>query len=998
MTAPASDGTDSASGRFRLTIPQMLWLVALCGLACGFVVRALKSTERQFPGQLAFSPDGRLLAASFSHGGVLAWDVSGSQPRAVGFTKEVDDAWSLGPVDWVTSFQFVNEDSLAFVRIDPTGRGWRLILWEVTGDRTVSAVRLPPFSERAALSPDCKLAATINYSIGGVDVIDVKTGRSVRSLTTADLPVALAFVDDGDRIVAASPGQIEVFDTSEGTRLFCTKISTPVIRSAAVSPDGGHIAIVGAASNTSKNTLRVISADGTEVFSVEAPFECEVHFLRASKQIALQTASGVQIWEIPTGKQTCNFDSPQTYMEVAAVSPNGHTVAIAEPDRISLWDMRSGEYVREVWSRHTFLEAGLFSLALFGWAIVWGLMRRRRPKFAVLPADGTIAAADGPRRKPATFRMSIVRLFVLLAIVSILMALPVGLVVGSLLGGEEASIALVAVLTALLSPIVVIVVLVSAMYFLKQVMHYHGSELQRARDAARAAGRTAEFDHITAYFFGTPRLEAHFEQDLAMVRNRLETLLGEVAWPPHVPAFCFQSQQEFDDYLGRKLPLSAVYSPAWWARQLALCERSAYGAVDPCELLRTLLGYLLLWHHKGFRTPHWLTSVVNAYVTHGDDSAHLARVHRRLAVELDRSGTLAPLPHTLSDKDYVQIVLARNQREAFRRQQVYSDVCASLAAYLTDEDGRRARFGQFLRRLTRRAPIGEALHRDVGCGVEQLLDDWQAWLRRQLTEENTATSAPTTPADWVRRQIVEDFVPILLDPAADLELRCRTARSLGTAGSLVGAEALIKLLADGPEDLRQDALWSLEAIAGRRLGEDPAAWRAWLGEVAVDASAVEVGASRSPVEAELVDDDPPPTPTAPGPPPQATTDAPVEAVTASKYESLQTTTAKPITTPPRALTICWNLMVMGGAAAIFLSSFFSFEIGLTWWPLMYYGVALGVFAVARGVGRHTRWLRLVGLMQVLAAVSCDPINPVLGVAVLVLSRTKRAREYLAAQG
>jgi hypothetical protein len=74
-----------------------------------------------------------------------------------------------------------------------------------------------------------------------------------------------------------------------------------------------------------------------------------------------------------------------------------------------------------------------------------------------------------------------------------------------------------------------------------------------------------------------------------------------------------------------------------------------------------------------------------------------------------------------------------------------------------------------------------------------------------------------------------------------------------------------------------------------------------------------------------------------------------------------------------------------------------FQIGALWWPLLYYGVGLGVFAVARGVGRHTRWLHLTALLQVANIINCDPINPMLGILTLILLRTRPVREYLAAE-
>lgn len=989
MTAPASDGKDSASGRFRLTIPQMLWLVALCGLACGFVVRASQSSRRQSPDQLAFSTDGRLLAASFHRGGVLVWDVSRAQPRIVGVSEDLEDGWLHRSPEWIEHFHFADATTLVKVRDDSTGRRWRLVLWDVLGDEPATVIRLPSYPYGVALSPDRRLAAVANNT-PRVDVIDVATGRPVHSLPTALPTEALAFREDGEELLAVERGQLEVFRVDGWTRI--RTIEIPPVQVFEVSADGRYLASSDGNVENSQLTVRVISTDGETDTKLHVGIDEGWSFLPNRDQLAVWSASRVQIVDIPTGKQVREFELPESTVDVnsIAVSPDGRTLAVAEQDRISVWDMRSGEQLAEVWRRNAFFEALLFSAGFFGWAVVWGLMRRRRPKTdAASLVQETDAGRERARPKQFVFQITVARLVVMLVVAGMLMAIPVTLLASVSLEGDWTALLMVLGKALLLGPIILFALVLLLLLVKKKILHTHGAELRRAQGIARAAGRTAQFGNITAYFFGAPTLEAHFEQDLATVRGRLETLLGDLAEAPDVPAFCFASQDEFNVYLARKTPLSAVYSPPWWCRQLILCERPGHSIADPRELLRMLLGYLLLWNHKGFRTPYWITSVVNAYAVYGDDAAHLAAVHRRLAVEFAREETLTPLPLELDDKQYVKLVMKRDQREPLRTTLLYSDICASLAAYLMGDAQRRRRFGEFLQGLTRRDGVEEALRRDYGCGVEQLFQDWLAWFRQGIAEGSLDTSTYETPTESERQQIVEDVVPLVLNPDVDLDLRCRAARNLA-GGSLLGAEVLIGLLADAPDELRQDAMWSLEAIAGRRLGEDPAAWRSWLAQVKTTASPATEEAD-SPVDAELLDDS-----ADDGGSPQDQMSPP--ATTGAASEALSTAKSRPITTPPKTLTICWNLMILGGAVAILWPSLMLFTTGLTWWPLFYYGLAMGVFAVSRGVGRHLRWLRLVGFLQVLAAVSCDPVNPVLGVAVLILSRTKRAREYLAAQG
>ncbi|MEQ8784955.1 MAG: hypothetical protein RIC55_01595 [Pirellulaceae bacterium] len=819
--------------------------------------------------------------------------------------------------------------------------------------------------------------------IGGnaIELIDLATGQR-RPCKTRDFMIAFAISDDGRRLLVVEPSRIERIDVQSGEHIDETRI--PETWFAVVSSDARRAAIA------SGGELLILAEDGRKELIIPAPHLSDVQFLPDSNRLVVRNDDQLQIWDIPSSKKLREFEYTKSPVVEFAVSPDARTLAIAERDRISLWDMEKGTCIAEVWSRNSLLEAGLFSLGFFGWAVVWGWMRRRRPRNDAPLPETAFSSVDQPQSKPITFHVSLARLILLLVVGGAAFALLIALLIVQMFPGEGASALPMIATAVVMGPILLIALTAGLIFVKKQILHSHGAELQRATAVAQAPGRTASFGAITAYFFNAPTLEAHFGEELATVRARLQALLGDLAEAPHLPAFCFQTQQEFDAYLGRKLPVSALYSPAWWSRQLILCERSSHGVADPRESLRVLLSYLLLWHHKGFRTPYWITSVVNAYAAIGDEPAHVHRVHRRLAVELDRAGTFSLLPHRVDDKRFIQLSLARDQRHAFRELHVYNDICVSLAAYLTCDKQRFASFSEFLRGLKRRTNLDEALRREFGRGLDELFDDWRSWLDECIDVENLDTTTFPSLPESVRRQIVEDFAPLVADSAADVERRCQAARGLGASGSLLGAESLIDVLTDESQALRGDAIWGLEAISGRRLGEDPAAWRGWHAEAAGGPTPTGAHPER-PLEAELLDD-----PTS-DKRPETFPGETGENESQSAVEVNKDGMSRPISTPPRALTTCWFLMVIGGGAAIFLPSYFLFETGLTWWPLLYYGVAMGVFAVSRGVGRHTRWLRLVGLLQVLGALSCDPINPVLGIVVLGLSRTKRAREYLAAQ-
>ncbi len=86
---------------------------------------------------------------------------------------------------------------------------------------------------------------------------------------------------------------------------------------------------------------------------------------------------------------------------------------------------------------------------------------------------------------------------------------------------------------------------------------------------------------------------------------------------------------------------------------------------------------------------------------------------------------------------------------------------------------------------------------------------------------------------WAGGGIDALVVAAATDPTRPLEHRRAAVEALGRIASRQAAEALLALVATGPEsaeELRSAAFASLEQLSGMPLGEDVAAWRAWWEE------------------------------------------------------------------------------------------------------------------------------------------------------------------------
>ena len=148
----------------------------------------------------------------------------------------------------------------------------------------------------------------------------------------------------------------------------------------------------------------------------------------------------------------------------------------------------------------------------------------------------------------------------------------------------------------------------------------------------------------------------------------------------------------------------------------------------------------------------------------------------------------------------------------------------SVIEYLTGTGApgdRVGRFRSFLSDLKRNAPEEEVFVRHFGHGYDALLRDWQAWVEQQDTGNDTI------PPREIGSAITLRLLPAIRDRSKRAQDRIQAIRSLGMAGYVVGAQALIDVLHEGDDRLTQSAIWALEAISGHCYGSDLSRWSQW---------------------------------------------------------------------------------------------------------------------------------------------------------------------------
>ena len=300
------------------------------GQSSPYLLATLKRPDGQSPSFLdvAFSPDGGILAGGSIDGTVALWDVAS---RRIITTLE-------GHTRRVNSVAFSPDGDLL-----ASGSGDRTVrLWDVASQREIAALEghTRPIHS-VAYSPDGDLLASASWE-STVRLWDVASRREIAALEGhSEWVDQVAFSPDGDLLASASrDGTVRLWDVASRREIAALEGHSEWVDQVAFSPDGDLLA-----SGGRDGTVKLWDvASRREIAALTTQDGWLVRFVAFSPEggfVAAATYSiKVELLDVVGGELL------ETYWTTAqgssiAFSPDGGTMAITAEHEVELWNMSS---------------------------------------------------------------------------------------------------------------------------------------------------------------------------------------------------------------------------------------------------------------------------------------------------------------------------------------------------------------------------------------------------------------------------------------------------------------------------------------------------------------------------------------------------------------------------------------------------------------------------------------------------------------------------------
>jgi WD40 repeat protein/serine/threonine protein kinase/tetratricopeptide (TPR) repeat protein len=307
--------------------------------------------------QIAFSPEGQMVATACSDASVRLWEVASG--------RLVHQLQHKEPV-YCVAYSPDGENVVTGGGNMDTFRG-EVRIWDPASGKLIASRPQPGLVLRSAISPDGKmmlLSLMKSRLVGVVQLQEVTTGKTTTApLVSGGVQYAADFSPDGRLVLTGGPDRsARLWETATGREI--RRFSHDgTVNDVAFSPDGSMLLISG------EGMIRFHAKDTDQPIGeplYQRSIVCEARFSPDGQTLLVFSvgSQGTQVWEAPRGRLLCPPLPHPGLVSALALSPDGKTLLTgcyeAGRGEVQQWDLTTGKPIGPALPHH------MVSLVAFG--------------------------------------------------------------------------------------------------------------------------------------------------------------------------------------------------------------------------------------------------------------------------------------------------------------------------------------------------------------------------------------------------------------------------------------------------------------------------------------------------------------------------------------------------------------------------------------------------------------------------------------------------------